>query len=392
MRIAAIVAEYNPFHNGHKLHIERTREECDAVVAVMSGNFVQRGDAAVFSKHSRANAALLNGVDLVVELPPPYSIACAELFAKGAAVTANALGVVDMLSFGSEYGSIDMIKKAAEIIESVEFNEKIRALTAFDKSISYPSAMAKAMKNATGNGDAALLLSGMNNVLGIEYVRALKAIGSGIEPMTVLREKIGHDSREIDSGFASASLIREQIYEGAFNRDLVPDNTYSIMCGELEHFAPYRLKNAEKAVVYKLWQMDGAEWERLPDMGGGLSSRLVAAAKGVGSLDEFFERAKCKKYTHARLRRSLLYAILGLYEGFGEVEYVRVLGMNGTGKEILRQAKKKCSLPIVIKPAEINKYANCKLVQRMSQLYALCSSSGGIRADAEFTTGPVVIN
>ena len=209
MKTAAIICEYNPFHYGHKYQLDETRKlGATHIVAVMSGNFTQRGDAAIFDKYARARTALENGVDLVLELPTKYSLAAAEEFARGAVGIINALGCVDMLSFGSECGDIGALKEAAGAsdyaIHTEYFSELMR------KGAAFPAALAQTVKEYYTD-DVYDILSSPNNTLAVEYIKALDDIGSTIEPVTIERNGAAHDSDEEEKQFASASLIRKRI-------------------------------------------------------------------------------------------------------------------------------------------------------------------------------------
>ena len=253
MKICGIVCEYNPFHNGHKYHIEQTKEKYGAthIAAVMSGNFTQRGDVALIDKYKRTETALKNGVDLVIELPVAYALASAEQFAQGAVYLLNSLGCVDMLSFGSESGDIKLLRETAGAVyyamESEEFNKQLKS------GLAYPAALQKAIEKYYTD-DVIETLAAPNNTLAIEYLKALDTFASPIEPVTVKRAAAGHDS-EIDnpSQIVSASQLRKMIAEGKDISALAPESDFSNTASIL---------NIENAILSKLRFMSKTEIEK----------------------------------------------------------------------------------------------------------------------------------
>ena len=299
METAGIVAEYNPFHRGHAWHIAETRRRLggDApVVCVMSGHWVQRGECALADKWLRAALALSGGADLVVELPTPWAMASAEPFARGAVSLLAATGVVDVLSFGSETGELAPLEAAAAALDAPDYPERLRA--ALGRGLSFPAARQEAA--------GAACLSAPNNNLGVEYLRSLRALGSTIRPLTVPRQGAGHDGPAA-GGFASASELRRLLRAGR-GEEAAPYLT-APWSGELAD-----MQHIERAVLARLRTMGEGDWAALPDGGGaeGLPSRLAKAAREAVSLEDFYTRAKTRRYPHARLRRLALAAFLGL--------------------------------------------------------------------------------
>ena len=386
MTVAGIVAEYNPFHLGHAFHLARTRERLcgdSAAVCVMSGHWVQRGDCAAADKWVRAGLALAGGADLVLELPTPWAMASAEAFAQGAVGLLDATGVVDVLSFGSEDGDLSSLQAAADALDAPDYPQKLRA--ALDRGLSFPAARQEAAGSAC--------LSTPNNNLGVEYLRALNALGSAINPMTVERRGAGHDSGSHLDGFASASLIRSMLREGraAEAAPFLPAGTPDILG------TPASLSWAERAILARLRTMGEADWAALPDSGAaeGLPARLVRAARDALSLEAFYTLAKTKRYTYARLRRLAAGAFLGLKkeDRLPAVPYVRVLGLNERGQGLLKQMKKSCSLPILTKPAQARDLdgparALFEAESQYTDLYGLCFPTPR-PCGLEYTTSPV---
>ena len=383
METAGIVAEYNPFHRGHAWHIAETRRRLggDApVVCVMSGHWVQRGECALADKWLRAALALDRGADLVVELPTPWAMASAESFARGAVSLLAATGVVDVLSFGSETGELAPLEEAAAALDAPDYPERLRA--ALGRGLSFPAARQEAA--------GAACLSAPNNNLGVEYLRSLRALGSTIRPLTVPRQGAGHDGPAA-GGFASASELRRLLRAGR-GEEAAPYLT-APWSGELAD-----MQHIERAVLARLRTMGEGDWAALPDGGGaeGLPSRLAKAAREAVSLEDFYTRAKTRRYTHARLRRLALAAFLGLRaaERPAAPPYVRVLGLGGRGRALLRRMKDTCPLPVIVKPAQARELdgparALFEAEARYTDLYGLCFPTprpcGG-----EWTHSPVV--
>lgn len=383
METAGIVAEYNPFHRGHAWHIAETRRRLggDApVVCVMSGHWVQRGECALADKWLRAALALDRGADLVVELPTPWAMASAESFARGAVSLLAATGVVDVLSFGSETGKLAPLEEAAAALDAPEYPEKLRA--ALGRGLSFPAARQEAA--------GAACLSAPNNNLGVEYLRSLRALGSTIRPLTVPRQGAGHDGPAA-GGFASASELRRLFREGR-GGEAAPYLT-APWSGEIAD-----MNYIQRAVLSRLRTMGEGDWAALPDGGGaeGLPARLVKAAREAAGLEEFYALAKTKRYPHARLRRLALAAFLGLRaaERPAAPPYVRVLGLGGRGRALLRKMKDTCPLPVIVKPAQARELDGpartlFESEARYTDLYGLCFPAPR-PCGAEWIHSPVV--
>ena len=383
METAGIVAEYNPFHRGHAWHIAETRRRLggDApVVCVMSGHWVQRGECALADKWLRAALALDRGADLVVELPTPWAMASAESFARGAVSLLAATGVVDVLSFGSETGELAPLEEAAAALDAPDYPERLRA--ALGRGLSFPAARQEAA--------GAACLSAPNNNLGVEYLRSIRALGSTIRPLTVPRQGVGHDGPAA-GGFASASELRRLLRAGR-GEEAAPYLT-APWSGELAD-----MQHIERAVLARLRTMGEGDWAALPDGGGaeGLPSRLAKAAREAVSLEDFYTRAKTRRYPHARLRRLALAAFLGLRaaERPAAPPYVRVLGLGGRGRALLRRMKDTCPLPVIVKPAQARELDGpartlFESEARYTDLYGLCFPAPR-PCGAEWIHSPVV--
>lgn len=399
MKITGIVAEYNPFHTGHAYQIAQTRKllkEETGVVAVMSGNWVQQADSAILDKWTRARLALMGGADLVLELPTVWATASAEGFARGAVTLLHQTGVVDYLSFGSEDGRIDPLKRAADTLDTPEFQ---KALTTYlEQGLSFPSARQKAVCDLLGEG--AEPLSTPNNNLGIEYLRSLNALHSTITPLTILRKGAAHNALSSDAPeFVSATHIRSHLKSGR-GEDIssyLPQGSRSPVFQESVQFSS--LKLAERAILARIRGMTAEDWALLPDSGAaeGLCQRLEKAGRQCTGVEHFLDLVKTKRYTHARLRRLVLWAYLGLTADQipSTPPYLRVLGFNRTGQEILKTMKTSAALPLITKPAHARNLSQpgrtlFELESRFTDLYGLCLPD--IPAPGrEWTTNPVLL-
>ncbi len=361
MKITAIVSEYNPFHNGHKYLADKARENgATHVASIMGGNFLQRGNCAIADKYARARAAVLGGIDLVFELPQVYASASAERFASGAVETLDGCGCIDELCFGAECGDTETLKRTADIISgSGEVTELCREF--LRQGFSHPRAMQAAVGQVLSGKrmnetDISEILGSPNNTLGIEYIRALNRIGSGIEPFAVKRVGAEHDSDITESHFASASAVRNMILRGDGSySEFVPETTGDILEGCIKNGeCPGEFENNERGVLAVLRRMTAEDLAEIPDVTEGLENRLVKAVRDNDSIADIISAVKCKRYTHARLSRIIACAYLGITKEISGLspKYIRVLAFNGRGAEILKIMKKTAQLPVVMSPAK----------------------------------------
>ena len=347
-RVLGIIAEYNPFHNGHLYHIARTKQETNAqyIVAVISGNFVQRGNTSIVNKWVKARMALLNGVDLVIELPTVYSISSAENFAEGAIKIFNSLGVVDTISFGMEASDISTLNNIANVLYS-EPKEYITMLGhELKKGNSFPKARENALMVYLNDIKRyANVLSGSNNILAIEYLKAMKKTKSTITPIGIKREKVLYNDKYIVDEFASATAIRKMLMTNQLNdiSKVMPRNSYLKLGEELKkgHYV-IDLSRFEKEIIYTLRKMSVADVAKLPDVSEGLETSIKNAADSCNTLEELINIVKTKRFTQTRIQRILLYALLGIDKKKMEISrkitpYVRVLGFNNKGKELISE-------------------------------------------------------
>ena len=351
MTVCGIVAEYNPFHAGHAHHIAETRRILGAdraVVCAMSGNFVQRGDLAVMEKYARAEAAVRCGADLVLETPLAACLSSAEGFARGAVSLLDALGCVTHLSFGAEQADLALLQQAADLSRGQ--GEALRQGLA--AGLPYAAAMQQAVSAA--DAEAGALLASPNNTLGVEYLRALAARGSRIQPLAIERKGGAHDSDTPADGLPSASYLRGLLAGGdaAACRPLMPEVSFAVLEREIQRgAAPVTRSAADLALLAHLRRLDAAAL--LPFCSGdeGLAHRLADTVRDNTSFSAVCTAAQTRRYPLARVRRVLLRAWLDLPQSVSpEPEYVRVLAIGRQGRALLRRMKDTCSLPVIIKP------------------------------------------
>lgn len=335
MSVFGVICEYNPFHNGHKYLLEQIKSDNNSVIAVMSGSFTQRGDVAIADKFSRAETAVKYGADLVLELPTVYACAPAETFARGAVQVLRGTGVLDSLCFGSETDDTELLKAAADIFEDERFKTELKAN--MESGDYYPKAVEKAAETIHSQ-KLAKLLSTPNNILAVEYLRALRGTDIGFK--AVKRVGTNHDSNEVSGEYTSASNIRSIIKQGESFSSFTPD--YEIT-------NPADFKNLERTVLYRMRTMNKDEIAALPDVKEGLENRIYDAVQTSGSLDELLDSVKTKRYTMSRLRRILVYALLGITADLPQTDapYIRVLAFNKKGAELMSHIKKRSSLPLI---------------------------------------------
>lgn len=387
MKISGIIAEYNPFHNGHKYMIDTVRKNCDAVVCVMSGSFVQRGDVAIFDKWTRTKSALLNGIDLVIELPAVFASATAERFAHGATELISSLGCVDNLFFGSECGDIKKLSEAADVLLNEDKNTSDKFQKYLKTGYSFPVARELAFKDKI----APELLNQSNNILAIEYIRALKLSKSIVKPFTLQRIGDSYNSYEISGAFASATAIRHNILKKIDFQNNVPDNLaefYKIQ-------TLYTADKIENVILYSLRNYDTTSLSEIADVCEGLEFRLKSAAMNSSTIPEFLEKVISKRYTKSKITRILTSVLLGIKKEllYEKIPYIRILGFNDTGRQIIKQIKKQAELPIITKTADAD--PNCKLLKKdifATDVASLCSHDIKKRTGGkDYTTPPVYI-
>lgn len=349
--IAGIVAEYNPFHNGHLYHIRKVREAgADFIVCVMSGNYVQRGECACLSKWKRAEIAVKNGADAVIDLPTPFACASAETFARGAVGLLLDFGV-DFISFGSETESKEKLLSCLDALENEKTAEETRKNMIL--GMTYPKALSLAAETLYGK-ETADIISSPNSTLGIEYLKALRACGRENDFYPVLRKGASHDSKETESNIASASLIREmKLSESA--EAFLPEETVRIIKDETgKGFAPCGLNNNERGILSSLREIPKEDYSFYISDNTGLSDRVYNSLKTAATLSELYDAVKVKNYTHSRIRREIMMLYLRCPKTLseGRVPYMKILAASEKGIALLRSAKENSSVPIITRHAE----------------------------------------
>lgn len=348
--ILGIIAEYNPFHNGHLYHLLKSKEKAnaDSVIVVIGGNFTQRGEPSLIDKWTKTEMALANGADLVIELPTLYSISSAENFADGAIKIFNSLKIVDAISFGTETKDLNKLNIVANILheEPKEYKDLLSKYLKNGKS--FPKAREDALTHYLNDKTYSLLLSSPNNILGIEYLKALKKHHSKITPIYLKRKDAGHLTLEYTGQIASATAIRNLIYKNRLkeSKTYLTPSSFTILEEEIKkgHFVT-DLSKFENIIIYNLRNMSIDEIANLPDVSEGLENLIKKAANSCNTIDEFINIVSTKRYTETRIRRILLYSLLKITKKDMNISkksmpYVRVLGFNNTGKHLISKISK----------------------------------------------------
>lgn len=375
MKATGIVVEYNPFHNGHKYHLQKTKElnPNNIIIAVMSGDFVQRGEPSIIDRWTKTKMALANGVDLVIELPVFYSSQSAEIFAKGAVGILEELKCESMV-FGSESGKIDELKRISTLQESEEF--KIKLKERLKSGDSYPTAHSSTMKEILGESEL-----NSNDILGLEYIKAIRYWKSSIIPMTLKREKVGYHDTNIVGDFASATKIREHLKKNEEISSIVTQESFNTL-KEYSNFT--YMENFYPFIRYELIK-NSNNLSDIQDMEIGFENRLLENAIKSINYDEFFKSISNRRYTSGRVQRVLTHTLLALTTNITEevkksIPYVRVLGFNSKGREYLSYLKKFDNSKIITSYKKMNENFSpevCSLIEfneRSSQIYRLINN------------------
>jgi len=397
--IIGIVGEYNPFHNGHKYHIDESRHilgEDTPVIAVMSGDFVQRGEPAVYSKFARAEAAVRCGADLVIELPLPWCLSSAEGFARGSVGLLGAMGVTH-LSFGSELGEIKPLDELAQALLDPTLTFDIKEKLKKEPNMSFPQARQLVIADRLG-ADASLLET-PNNILAVEYIKAIYELGLNIKPVTVRRYGSSHDG-EGQTGMRSASELRRMILMGKSVEGEIPKEALEVyMNEEAQGRCAIESKTLEQAILSRIRMVPLSAFVMQQDGADGIGKRLYEAARTESSIEAVLAAAKTRRYALSRLRRMIMCAALGIKEGMNEgiPPYARVLAFNERGQQLLAEINRKNVVPTVTKPADVrNISADC------GQVFTLGASAHdmyvlGYKAENErkgtndWKTGPKIV-
>lgn len=375
MKATGIVVEYNPFHNGHKYHLQKTKvlNPNNIIIAVMSGDFVQRGEPSIIDRWTKTKMALANGVDLVIELPVFYSSQSAEIFAKGAVGILEELKCESMV-FGSESGKIDELKRISTLQESEEF--KIKLKERLKSGDSYPTAHSSTMKEILGESEL-----NSNDILGLEYIKAIRYWKSSIIPMTLKREKVGYHDTNIVGDFASATKIREHLKKNEEISSIVTQESFNTL-KEYSNFT--YMENFYPFIRYELIK-NSNNLSDIQDMEIGFENRLLENAIKSINYEEFFKSISNRRYTTGRVQRVLTHTLLALTTNITEevkksIPYVKVLGFNSKGREYLSYLKKFDNSKIITSYKKMNENFSpevCSLIEfneRSSQIYRLINN------------------
>ena len=359
MKTVGIICEYNPFHLGHKKQIDIIRShfgQDTAIVCLMSGNFVQRGAPAIFHKSLRAQAAIACGADLVLELPVTYALSSAEGFAAGGVKILS--GFCDYLCFGTETGTAETLMATAKALLSPSFSEALRQQ--LDLGLSFPAARAAAL------GEDASLLANPNDILGVEYCKAILAQNSAMEIFPIIREGGYHDTA-VDTENPSATAVRQLLINKHDWKSCVPASAWDIFDGAPLH----TLQAGERAVLARLRTMTDNEFEALPYGSEGLWRKFMHACRSCNCIDAIIAATKSKRYTHTRITRMLMCAYLGISREMLETPapYTRVLAFNDSGRAVLKNARLSGDFPHVGEEMDDPYW---ELEQHASDLYGLC--------------------
>lgn len=370
MKILGLITEYNPFHNGHLYHLNESKKITCAThtVAVMSGNFLQRGEPALTNKWERAKMAVKSGVDLVIEIPTAYACATAELFALGSISLLDKLGAIDCICFGSEIGNINLLLEVAEVLStsSGTFEEILKKHV--NLGLTFPvarsMALAEYFQDVKGYDEENLNLINIivrnpNNILGIEYLKVLKQLQSRIIPYTITRKSASYHSKKINhASIASATAIREHLMNKGDIADIspvVPNSTLNILKSNIsDGIAPIFSIDFEQAILAILRRSTAKDIQNIFDVVEGLENRIIQCANKVNSLPDLLHCIKSKRYTLTRIQRILIHSLLNLnkehilrFNHYGGPQYARVLGFNHKGREILKTLKSTSSIPLI---------------------------------------------
>jgi predicted nucleotidyltransferase len=397
--ITGIITEYNPFHKGHEYHLQKAKSDTGAygIVCVMSGNFMQRGIPGIIDKWKRAEMAVKNGVDLVLELPLVYSISSAEHFAFGSVSLLNSLGIVDYLYFGSEEGNIDTLKNISKTLVSEPYEYKMLLKNNLKQGLPFHLSRANALNDFFNSDNILDIISNSNNILGIEYIKALLKLNSSIIPKTLKREGSSYNDTNLCSSFSSATSIREHLKKNSLHElvDVLPKVSYDILQNLSSSNYPFIFEDDMfKYIKYKLFTNEKSLLN-LPDVSEGLENKIFKEIFNSNSLNELILNSKSKRYTYTRISRILAQSFLNL-EDFNLLNlsktkppYARVLAFNAVGRNMLKNIKTKGNIDIVTKIPKNNLCDHMKIDILGTKAYSLLNSQ--VTPMDDYLKSPVMI-
>lgn len=351
MTICGIIAEYNPFHNGHAYMIQKIKEIYNdgIIIAIMSGSFTQRGEVAILDKWTRAKIAVQNGCDIVLELPFAYATRSGEFFAKGAVNILNQLNIVNTLAFGSEISDLSLLKDIANLLDNKDTQNKIH--NTVQNGASYAQALSMALLNDIDEN----IITQPNVILGIEYLRALKKYDSKIEPILIIRKNSAHNANDIKGNIASASAIRNELKKNNVNFDLLknilPIETFNSIIDKNKLYFHEKLY---KSILAKIYTENFDNLQNIYGINEGLEHRIIKMIKISQNYEELTQNISSKRYSKSRTRRILTHILTGFIKDTAKKidenpSYARLLAFNSKGAKILREIKKKSQIPIIEK-------------------------------------------
>jgi predicted nucleotidyltransferase len=379
MKAVGVVVEYNPFHNGHKFHLDQAKEKtgADIVIAVMSGNFLQRGEPALVSKWSRTEMALHGGADLVFELPYIFATQNADIFADGAISILAAAGC-ENVCFGSESGEIDHFTHTLDFLakHQTQFQEKVKEHNAL--GYSYPKSLSLSFQ-ALEPASALVDLAKPNNILGLQYIAAINRQGSGMQPITIQRKNADyHDEHFSSESIASATSIRKSLFSNESNMDSIqsylPRSSFELLLRYKNHYGQFHSWGDYWPLLkYKLLQSSPKELADAHEVEEGLENRLLEHVLHAHSFQDFMRRIKTKRYTWTRLQRVCLHILMNVkrseMQAGRTAKYLRLLGMSAQGRAYLQKKKKTFELPLVSKPSASKELIEIDI--KASRIYSL---------------------
>lgn len=391
MRIVGIIAEYNPFHNGHQYHIKKSLEltGADAAIVIMSGDFVQRGAPAILPKHLRAQMALKGGASLVIELPVPYATGSAEYFAYGAVSLFNKLGCIDALCFGSECGDLESLKALAEILvdEPLEYKELLAHY--LKQGNTFPLARQYAMRDYLHSEKVNDILAEPNNILGIEYLKALYRLNSNIEPYTIQRISSHYHDQELQESYSSASAIRNVIKSEDFEslKSQLSKESFEFMKENYQVLYPIYTNDLSLLLKYCLLHETKETLTQYTDVSEELANRIMNRRNEYVNYEQFCELLKTKELTYARISRALLHILLNIKNNqYTQIEYARILGFRKCDSDLFSLINKMTKIPLVTKLSAYPEFDALQLDILAADLYeSVITDKFGIPFRSEYT-------
>ncbi len=375
MKIVGLIAEYNPFHNGHQYHIQKAKEltGADYVVVVMSGDFVQRGMPAIMPKHLRAEAAIQNGASLVIELPVCYATGTAEQFAYGAVSLLDKLGCINEICFGSECGDIVPLQELAKILadEPEEYREMLQEF--LRAGLSYPAARQKALTLIYPEKAYDTILESPNNILGIEYIKAIYRMGSHIRPLTISRKSAQYHDRELGDVISSASAIRQKMEQHLFSEieEQVPEGSVDWYFRLFEQRFPVYAEDFSLLLKYRLLNETKESLTGYMDVSEELSNRIINQKNQYVSFEQFCALLKTREVTYTRISRALLHILLGIKKSsMTEPEYAHVLGFALKDATVMAMIKKYSKIPLLTKLTATDELSDSAKEMLKEDIYA----------------------